>query len=41
MNLSFKFDEAVPQNTMCYACVISDRMFKFTPDGRIITPESY
>ena len=41
IQLTFKFNQAVPANTMAYACIVSDRMFKFQPDGTNITVKSY
>ena len=41
MQLSFFFDAGVPADTMAYACVLSDRVFKFTPDGKTISVKSY
>ena len=41
MNLTFKFDQAVPQNTMAYALVLSDRKNKIDSDGRILSLVSH
>jgi hypothetical protein len=41
MQLKFFFNVGVPVNTMVYSITISDRMFKFTPDGKNISIVSY
>jgi len=41
MNLTFKFDQAVLQNTMAYALVLSDRKNKIGSDGRILSMVSH
>ena len=38
--LTFFFDAGVPANTMVYCCTLSDRVFKFAPDGRSISVKS-
>jgi len=40
MQLTFFFEVGVPANTMAYSCVISDRVFKFAPDGKSISVKS-
>ena len=40
MKLSFFFDRGVPDNTMAYSCVLSDRVFQFVSDGRSISVKS-
>jgi hypothetical protein len=41
MNLTFKFDQAVPQSTMAYALVLSDRKKEINSDGRILSLVSH
>jgi len=38
--LTFFFDTCVPANTMAYCCTLSDRVFKFTPDGKSTSVQS-
>lgn len=41
IQLSFFFGAQVPANTMAYACILSDRVFKFASDGKSISVKSY
>ena len=41
MNLKFYFNNNVPANTMAYACIESDRMYKLQSDGKKLTMVSY
>jgi len=39
--LRFSFSQGVPDNTLAYATILSDRLYKLTPDGQNLTMLSY